>query len=50
MVEISRGVKIYFVLAVVALIAAIYYENQKQRDFYNLMMELQTKPLNILIL
>lgn len=50
MVEISRGVKLYFILATFALATAIYYEYKKQMDFYNMTMALQTKPLNVLIL
>ena len=50
MVEITRGVKTYFVLSTAALAYAVYYEHEKQKDFYNLMMELQTKPIYILIL
>lgn len=50
MVEITRGVKIYFVLATAAVVAATYIEHNKQIDFYNVTMALQTKPLNVLIL
>lgn len=50
MVEISRGVKLYFFFAALALGGVTYYEHKKQMDFYNLTMALQTKPLNVLVL
>ena len=50
MVELGKGVKTYFVLATIALAWVIYYEYKKQKDFYNLMITIQTKPLDVLVL
>lgn len=50
MVELGRGLKTYFVLSSIALGWIIYYEYKKQSDFYNLMITLQTKPIDVLAL
>lgn len=50
MVELGRRLKAYFVFSLIALIWIIYYEYKKQKDFYNLMITLQTKPIDVLAL
>ena len=50
MIGIARGIITYFVLSTAALAFVVYYEHQQQNDFFNMMMELQTKPVYLLVL